>query len=365
MSQLYDERLQHDLNQIRSSIADVSQRVEHALKQAISSLLSQDKQRANETILADLPINRTIRAIDRKCHYFVARHLPSAGHLRFVSSVMRMTIAIERIGDYAVTIAREAKTLHEPLGDDMKRMIERMADEAFDMLHQAIQAFDERSVDLARTTMGLAYKLDRILDEAFDLLVTKGGTDSQTMIDRFGTLIVLNRLERVSDQAKNICEETIFAITGETKKRKLYHVLFLEEADDCLAQMAVAYARKTYPELGSFESAGRTPAEEINSGCALFLEQRGIFVDQQKPQRLDDLPADWEAKHIIVSLEGPVERYIDQVPFHTVALQWDLPAKPKMPADWEDVSASFEDMYRALTSQVNVLVETLYGLEAE
>ncbi len=363
MSQLYDERLQQDLNHIRSSVAEVSERVEHALKQAIRALLSQDKQLANETILGDLPINRTIRAIDRSCHYFVARHLPSAGHLRFVSSVMRMTIAIERIGDYAVTIAREAKTLKQPLSEDMKRMIERMAGEAFEMLHLAIQAFDERSVDLARTTMGLAYKLDRILDEAFDLLITKGGADSRMMIDRFGTLIILNRLERVSDQAKNICEETIFANTGETKKRKQYHVPFLEESDDCLAQMAVAYARKTYPELGTFESAGLKPAAEINAGCALFLEQRGIFINQQRPKRLEDLPADWEANHVIVSLQGPVEQFVEQVPFHTVVLQWDLPATPRMPADWEAVSASFEDIYRALTAQVNVLVETLYGLE--
>lgn len=365
MSQLYDERLQQDLNHIRSSVAEVSERVEHALKQAIRSLLSLDQQLANETILGDLPINRTIRAIDRKCHYFVARHLPSAGHLRFVSSVMRMTIAIERIGDYAVTIAREAKTLGQPLSADMKTMVQRMAGEAFEMLHQAIQAFDERSVDLARTTMGLAYKLDRILDEAFDLLVTKGGSDAQTMVDRFGTLIVLNRLERVSDQAKNICEETIFAITGETKKRKQYHVLFLEENDDCLAQMAVAYARKTYPALGTFESAGRKPASEVNSGCALFLEQRGIFINQQKPKRLEDLPADWEANHIIVSLQGPIDKYLDKVPFHTVALQWDLPRAPQMPAEWEDVSAAFEEIYRALTARVNVLVETLYGLENE
>jgi len=98
MSQLYEERLQRDLNKIRTSVAEVSEKVEHALRQAIKALLTRDRQLANETILGDLPINRAIRHIDRLCHFFVARHLPSAGHLRFVSAVLRMNIAIERLG---------------------------------------------------------------------------------------------------------------------------------------------------------------------------------------------------------------------------------------------------------------------------
>ena len=69
------------------------------------ALLTRDRELAAEVILGDLPINREVRAIDALCHAFVARHLPSAGHLRFVSSVLRLNVELERIGDYAVTIA--------------------------------------------------------------------------------------------------------------------------------------------------------------------------------------------------------------------------------------------------------------------
>ena len=43
-------------------------------------------------------------------------------------------------------------------------------------------------------------------------------------------LSALNHLERISDQAKNICEETLFTITGETKAPKVYKILFLDQA---------------------------------------------------------------------------------------------------------------------------------------
>ena len=365
MSQLYEDRLHRDLNQIRTRVADVSALVENALNQSVSALLLHDRQLANEIIIGDFPINRTIRQIDRLCHYFVARHFPGAGHLRFVSSVLRMNIAIERIGDYAVTIARQTKALSQPMGEDLQAMVKRLADEASHMLAQAIKAFDERDADLARSTTQLAYQIDATLDEAFELLVVKTENDAQSIIDRFGTLIILNRLERVSDQAKNICEETVFALTGETKKRKDYHILFLEEADDCRSQMAVAYAQRAYPGLGTFSSAGVNPASEVSAACALFLEEKGIYLDQITPLCLGELPADWEAKHIIVSLDGPVEKYIDNIPFHTVVLEWKLPPAPTLPADWPEVAAGFEEIYRELTSKIGALVETLYGVEIE
>ncbi len=268
MSQFYEERLERDLNDLRARVAAVATNIEQALKDALQSVLHQDKRLANATVLGDLPINREIREIDRLCHYFVARHLPTAGHLRFISSTLRMIISLERIGDYAVTMAREAKVLSKPLGDDIKRDLERMADEAFHMLHQAIEAFNDRNAELAKGTMSYAYQLDHTFSNAFDLLVEKGEADAYPVIDLFGILIIFNRLERVSDQAKNICEETVYAVTGETKKPKVYRILFLDDADDCRSQMAVAIGNKAYANGGAFTSAGLHPAAEVVAACA-------------------------------------------------------------------------------------------------
>ncbi len=364
MSQFYEERLERDLNRLRERVAEVAAQVEQALKDALRAVLHQDKRLANQTVLGDLPINRAIRAIDKACHFFVARHLPTAGHLRFISSILRMIIALERIGDYAVTMAREAKVLSRPLGDDIKRDLERMADEAFHMLHQAIEAFNDRNAELAKGTMGYAYQVDHTFSDAFDLLVNKGEEDAYPMVDLFGILIIFNRLERVSDQAKNICEETVFAVTGETKKPKVYRVLFLDEADDCRSQMAVAIARKAFPEGGNYTSAGLQPATAVDPACAAFMAAHGHELSGSAPRRFEEIPEDWKDNHVVVSLEGSVERYVPEVPFHTIALEWEVPTPPAAGVSVEERAAAFEAIYQQLSASIGDLMETLHGEEA-
>ena len=108
---MYEQRLQEDLSRIRSEIRTMGDMAEELLTKAVHALLTGNSELANQTILGDHPINRQMRAIDRSCHGFIARHLPSAGHLRLVSAVIRLNIELERVGDYAVTISREALQL--------------------------------------------------------------------------------------------------------------------------------------------------------------------------------------------------------------------------------------------------------------
>ena len=364
MSQFYEERLERDLNDLRDRVAAVAAKVEQGLKDALRAILHQDKRLANATVLGDLPINRAIRAIDKSCHFFVARHLPTAGHLRYISSVLRLIIALERTGDYAVTIAREAKVISSPLGDDVKRDLKRMADEAFHMLHQAVEAFNDRNAELAKGTMSYADQVDHTLSNAFDLLVQKGEEDAYPIVDLFGILTVFNRLERVSDQAKNICEETVYAVTGETKKPKVYRILFLDDADDCRSQMAVAIGRKAFPEGGSYTSAGLNPATEVDAACAQFMAEHGHEPTGASPRRFEEIPEDWKDNHVVVSLEGSIERYVPDVPFHTITLEWELPKPPQAGVGDEEKRAAFEAIYRQLSASIGDLMETLHGEEA-
>ena len=92
----YEERLEADLTTLRSLVAEVSDDVEKALENAVHAVLNLNRPLAYRTVLGDLPINRKVRNIDRLCHAFVARHLPSAGHLRYVSAVLRLAVSIER-----------------------------------------------------------------------------------------------------------------------------------------------------------------------------------------------------------------------------------------------------------------------------
>ncbi len=361
---IYEERLEKDLDKMRHSIAAIVERIETALENAVRALLDRDLALAYRTILGDNRINRNIREIDRQAHFFVARHLPSAGHLRFISSVLRMTIGLERIGDYAVTICREAVQLSRPLDERLTGEAELMAKESREMLRRAVRSFNEKNVDLARESMAQADKVEHDFTDVFEVLVEKGSSNVHRTKDLMGTLVIFYMLERVSDQAKNICEETVFAVTGQTKKHKKMRILFLDEADDCRGQMAVAIARKAFPNSGSYTSLGREPAAGLDPVFCRFMEKRGYSMDKVKPGRIDKNDGEWKNCHIIVSLEGPYEKYVAEVPFHTTALVWEVPEPPVKDSDENQAFAQLEVMYKDIASKVRDLMETLRGEEA-
>ncbi|MEE8524463.1 MAG: PhoU domain-containing protein, partial [Thermoanaerobaculia bacterium] len=272
----YEKRLEADVATIRRRIEGVGAKVVEAQKNAVHALLSGDRDLAGKTILGDLPINREVRAIDRECHAFVARHLPSAGHLRFVSSVLRLNIELERIGDYAVSVCREALRLSASPPATVKRDVELMADQSCRVLGQAIRSWNEANAELARGTIGMADQAAGTFHQVFADLLRAGEEDRRPLKDLFALLAVFVRLSRVADQAKNICEETLFAVTGEIKPPKIYRVLFVDEKNDCQSQLAAAYARKAYPESGRYASAGWAPAATVEPRCLSFMDRNRL-----------------------------------------------------------------------------------------
>lgn len=357
----YEERLEKDLGRIRSRVATMGELVQSSLKNAIHALLTGNRKLASATILSDMPINRLMREIDQLCHRFIAVHLPSAGHLRLISSIIRTNIELERIGDYAVTICRESAQLSRPPRGILAKEVELMGTEAGDMLAQAIQSFNEGNAEAAKATMALAAQIDRTFDAVFDELVSEGG--DWGLKELMGLFVVFHRLERVAAQSKNICEETVFAVTGATKAPKVYRILFLDQDNSCLSQMAEAIARKNYPNSGRYRSAGQLAAQRLEPQTAAFLEQRGFDIGELRPKALDLAPSELADLHVIVSLQGPVQDYIPELPFHTVALEWDLGACPAGLSN-DQAQQHLEALYREISANVQELMETLRGEEA-
>ncbi len=356
----FEERLERDLEKIRGEVAAVAANVETAVRNAREALLTLDKPLANETILGDLPINRAVRRIDRLCYRFIALYLPSAGHLRFISTVLRLNIALERVGDYAVTICREVNQLTRPPTGVMRREIERLADEALEMYRQAMRAFNEQNADLARATIPLAAQARRSFGVAYADLVEEGERHAYACDEMLMILIILNRISRINDQAKNICEDTVFAVTGESKQPKVYRIAFLEDEDRFLSQMAVAIARKSFPGSGSYTSAGRHPAPALDPDFIAWMEARGYDMTDARPTPIDWPPEDWETFHVVVSLDGPVARYLDPPPFNTAVLEWQIDTSGAA-----DPKERFERAYRQIASRVSALMETMRGEDAD
>ena len=349
----YEERLQKDLAWIQELVGTVGAAVTDAIGTAVRSVMSLDKDLAADTVLGDYTINRQTRELDRLCHAFVARHLPSAGHLRYVSSVLRLNIALERIGDYAATISRSAAQLSTVPPAVVARDIETMVAHARRILVDAMRSFQQRDTGLAQATLTTAAQFTEYFDKVFADLVKEGESHSRPVSDLFALMATFNRLERVIHQAKNICEETVFVATGKTKGEKTFQILFVDGPNSGPTQLAEHFTRKAFPQSGRYRSAGWEPAEDIDPAYARFAQSVGIDLAHAWPTPLSTLRDQLDDYQLVVGIGKDARERIGKVPFHTVVLVWTL-----------DVQSGPEAVYRQLTPQIRELMERLRGEQA-
>lgn len=351
----YEVRLERDLQEIKDRVSNIASLVATALRQSLRALQHDDRQLAYQTILEDNPINRAVEACDRVCHYFVARHLPAAGHLRLISAVLRTNVVLERIGDYAATVCRETTRLSGSIQPPLSDEIRIIGHESIQMFEQSIQSFLDGSADLARGTMVMEDRIDELFQVAFGHLIGLGKDADAPVNDVLGTLVILSMLERVSDQAKNICEYTVFVAEGETKKRKPVPVLFLDRSNDVAGQIALAIARKAYPDHGRYATAGVHPADAIAPSSKALLERLGHETADLKPASTDSFDS-WDDFKVIVCLDPAAAAEIDPAPFNTVVVTW-----WKLPSVTPDDEKSLEELYRVLSGYISSLMTTLRG----
>jgi phosphate transport system protein len=349
----YEQRLATDKAEIRRRVCEVGGKVHDAVAQAVSALLEQDRQAAYLTVLGDLPINREIRAINKRCHAFIARHLPSAGHLRFVSAVLQIDVALERIGDYAATISREATVLSTPPPAALAEDLRSFSEQTLGILHDALLAFSEKDIELARKTRPKAKSASRTYSDVYADLSREGA--GLPISDAFALLAIFHRVERVADQAKNISEETLFELTGETKAPKQYRVLFVDDDGTTLAPLAKALARKAFPESGHYSSASCEPSGQPSPELVSLADQLALDLSGTRPATLPPV-AELVRFDVVVALTKSGAARIGRVPYGTVLLEW--------PLDLPKNGASLEEVSKRLSLEVHDLMVLMRGDDA-
>ncbi len=331
----------------------VGQAITKAIDDAVTSVMNLDKDLAAMTVIGDYTINRQTRELDRLCHAFVARHLPSAGHLRYVSAVLRLNIALERIGDYAATISRTSAQLSSVPPPIVARDVEMMSEQARRLLAEALRCFHQRDAALAGATLTSAAQFTRYFDKVFADLVKESETHSRPASDMFSFMATFNRLERVIHQAKNICEETIFVATGKTKGEKTFSILFVDDSNSGASQLAEQFTKKAFPQSGRYRSAGWQPAEEIDPAYLRFALTVGIDLARAWPAPLSTLLPQLDDFHLVIGFGRDARTRVGKLPFHTTMLVWDV-----------EPGHEPEAVYRQLTPRIRELMERLRGEQA-
>ena len=111
-----DKKYEEDLKKLRDDILYMGGLVENQIQRAVNSLVDRDSKLAETIIERDHEVNRLDVEIDDLCIQLFALHQPAARDLRFITTALKITTDLERIGDMAVNICERALELNvEPL----------------------------------------------------------------------------------------------------------------------------------------------------------------------------------------------------------------------------------------------------------
>ncbi|WP_423233154.1 phosphate signaling complex protein PhoU [Aminirod propionatiphilus] len=191
-----------------------------AVENAVASLVDRDDGRARTVIDGDDVIDAMEVEIEQICLRSLALRQPVREDLRFVFSVLKIITDMERTADQAVNIAKRALDLNSaPL---LKPLIDipRMATGAVAMIRDALRAFGDEDVALARDVFFRDDVIDdlnrQVFSELLEIMARSGAVGS---VGQAADLILVARsLERVGDHASNIAERAYFMITGDRIK---------------------------------------------------------------------------------------------------------------------------------------------------
>jgi phosphate transport system protein len=189
--------------------------VEEALIESVKILERRDHKAAKLLRKADHIINTKRFEIEADTLTLIATQQPMAGDMRILAAVLEIATDLERMGDYAKGIAKVSlKIGDEPL---VKPLIDipLMAQTATRMLRQALDAFSRGDAELAHSIPDQDDKVDALYNQIYRELLTHILSDP-SIIDQANNLLwVAHNLERTADRVTNICERTIYMVTGE------------------------------------------------------------------------------------------------------------------------------------------------------
>ena len=204
------------VNKLKKLLLSLGAMVEDSLHDAITAVQTRDIDLAQQVIDGDSKIDALELDIEEECLHAMALHQPVAHDLRLVVAMLKINHDLERIGDHASSIAKQAQFLaHENEIDVLPYDLPSMGNHVQDMLNMTLDALINQDIKKARRVRELDDKVDRIHRDMYAQTsdAMKANPDD---IDQYVRLQSVSRqLERIADHAVNIAKDVIYMVDGE------------------------------------------------------------------------------------------------------------------------------------------------------
>lgn len=211
-----DKRYEEELKKLREEILYMGGLVEDQIQKSVKSLVDRDSDLATVIIERDHEVNRLDVEIDELCIKLLALHQPAGRDLRFITTGLKITTDLERIGDMAVNICERALELNQE--PQLKPYIDipRMARISQRMIRESLDAFVREDTELALKVCKDDDEVDQLNAQIFRETLTFMLENAQTISRATKISSISKYLERIADHATNIAEMVIFMVKGKS-----------------------------------------------------------------------------------------------------------------------------------------------------
>ncbi len=211
------DMLDREMREIKDEVLRMGSMVAAQIGVAIEALVDHDAQKATEAIVGDGRINEAQRHISSLITTTIATQQPVARDLRFMLALDHVTYELERMGDHAGSVAKQARKLApEP---PLKHYLElpTMGALAAEQVRGVLRALVDLDVDEAREVARRDDDMDALYHAIFDETLELMRSDPSN-VDR-GTRVIFaaHYLERIGDRVTNIAEDVVFLATGDVE----------------------------------------------------------------------------------------------------------------------------------------------------
>lgn len=210
------ERYTRKIGALREELLRMFSMVEEALLRSTQALDTWDLTTAAQIINDDARIDEVWRTLEERTIHLLATQQPIvAGDLRLISVVTAIAGELERIGDYANSIAKRVRrATRRPTLVPPPSQINEMATLTLQMLQVSLEAFLRQDVDLAHSLTQHDERVDALEDLLRTQLVEMAKSDPNKVEAAIDMLDVVHALERAADRATNIGERVIYLATN-------------------------------------------------------------------------------------------------------------------------------------------------------
>ncbi len=204
-----------ELGRLRGLLTEMGGLVENQVSLATQAILNQDTAMATRAVELDPSVDALERQAEQMVIQMLALRQPMANDLRQIVAALKITAALERIGDYAKNVARRSIVLGQfrlPFSltgiANMSRLVQQNLQLVIDSMGESDPA---KAVQVWRSDEAI----DDLYNSIFRELITYMMEDPRNITPCTHLLFIAKNLERMGDHATNIAETVHYAVTGE------------------------------------------------------------------------------------------------------------------------------------------------------